>query len=577
MKRLLLTAAVAAASLCIAGPAAAVVYVEGTGEPAFTNTTTNTQWMKWQGAAAYDQYRIEADYYMDGALKKHEEGGLVDPKGSGVFKLGWTQMQQGSTYTICSYGRYWIGGFGSTDTSSCSHAIDTGKRASTTIDLTKPAIAVKIDNGAPYSRTAKLNYHIDYSDNLAFPFPANFVCRDIGTNPAQACATVTHEYNEACSVPLGGMKKVTYFNCNEDLTPHNVPDGPITFCVVSADSAIPDNPNNANQGSTADKANLSDRTCDSITLDRTPPQVSLTASATTVQTGDLVTFGVQASDATSGVSGQYAWKWGDNTQDGSGGAPTHSFTTAGTYEVKVTTADAAGNEAVATKVITVNPRGTGTGTGTGTGSGTGGKTPTGSGTGTGTGTGSGTGTGTATGGSGTVTPAPAVKELAASAGGGGTQETAVGGLEVLAPKRVKLTAKTRSLSIALTGETPGKASIALVRGGKVHTQGTVVLATAGTLGFKLGLPKNLKPGAYQMKISFTPAGQSKASTKTVKLTFVKGKAARAKKSSLLARSSSVREPAPRGFEVSPVGAPSGVPTGKAPAAPKSRRVELPVE
>jgi hypothetical protein len=37
------------AALTIAPAAGAVVYVEGTGEPSFTNSTTNTQWVKWQG------------------------------------------------------------------------------------------------------------------------------------------------------------------------------------------------------------------------------------------------------------------------------------------------------------------------------------------------------------------------------------------------------------------------------------------------------------------------------------------------------------------------------------------------
>jgi hypothetical protein len=177
MKRLLLAVTALTASLTIAAPAGAVVYVEGTGEPAFTNTTTNTQWVKWQGSASYDQYRLEFDHYDNNSLIKTEVTGNVAANGSGVTWINWSgvvsPLQEGHTYTICGYGRYWIGGIGSRDTGSCFDADQTGRRAATTIDRTKPSIAVKIDNGAAYSRTAKLNYNIDYSDNLAFPFPAN--------------------------------------------------------------------------------------------------------------------------------------------------------------------------------------------------------------------------------------------------------------------------------------------------------------------------------------------------------------------------------------------------------------------
>ena len=167
---------------------------------------------------------------------------------------------------------------------------------------------MSIDHGAAYSRTAKLNYQIDYHDNLAFPFPANFICRDIGSAPDQACKNTQLSNNDACSVPLGGMKKDTYFNCDEDLSSYDGGDVPVTLCVVSADASIPDNPSSSNQAQPANKANLSDMACDSITLDRTAPALSLDATATSVYVGDLVSLTAQASDATSGLTGTYAWR-----------------------------------------------------------------------------------------------------------------------------------------------------------------------------------------------------------------------------------------------------------------------------
>ena len=58
-----LTCIVFLAALVAAAPAAADVTVEGTGEPAYTNSTQNTQWIRWQADA--DAYRLRARYYRD--------------------------------------------------------------------------------------------------------------------------------------------------------------------------------------------------------------------------------------------------------------------------------------------------------------------------------------------------------------------------------------------------------------------------------------------------------------------------------------------------------------------------------
>ena len=553
----LLAACAAFVALAVAPAAHAVVYVDGSGEPAFTNTTTNTQWVSWQGSTAYATYKLEFDYY-NGATFAGVTTMPVGANSTGSTWVNWgaNTLVEGNTYGICAYGRYTIdGSIGSRDSGSCYHADQVGKRASTTIDRTKPSIGVKIDGGAAWSRTAKLTYHIDYSDNLAFPFPANFICRDVGSDPAQACANQTHEINDACSVPLGGMKKTTYFTCDEDLSVHNVGDGPVTLCVVSADAAIPDNPSSSNQARRADQANLSNRTCDSITLDRTAPTLAVGASATTVTVGDLVTFAPQASDATSGLAGTYAWSWGDNTPDGTGSSASHTFTAPGTYQVAVRTSDNAGNERVATQVITVNARPAG-------GAGT---VDAGKGTGTATGAGTGTGARATVGGNATVTAAPTVQEVSKAAGGGGVQETALPGLEIAAPKRVKASSHARTLALALTAGTPGSAKIALTRGGRIHASGTVAVAESGTLGYRLKLPRRLPAGTYQLKVTWKPAGATAASTTTLKVTIVgkRSRAARAKAAS-------------RAPLVDAGGAPAAVPVGEMPTVSADRTVRLPL-
>ena len=305
---------------------------------------------------------------------------------------------------------------------------------------------------------------------------------------------------------------------------------PVTLCVVSADAAIPDNPNSSNQGGTADKANLSSRVCDSITLDRTAPGLAVDASATSAIVGDLVTFTAQASDATSGLSGAYAWAFGDNTSPAAGTTASHTFTAPGTYEVSVVTKDNAGNETIAKKVITVGAKPTSNGSGGG-------------------------GVPAAGNGSGVVTAPPKID--------GPAQSTDVGGLDVLAPKRMKLTSKTRTLAIALTTTAPGTASLALVRGGRIAAQGSATIAAAGTVGFKLRLPKKLKAGVYQLKITFRGA------TRTIRITFTAAK----KKTARRARAADWDSARPL---VDAASAPSALPTGAMPKAPASRSVNLAV-
>ena len=523
----LVTLAVVAAVVA-AGPAGAVVSVEGTGEPAFTRSTTNTQWVSWKGSPSYETYRLEFDRHVGASPAGTETTGNLPPNGEGTTWVNWGgvlgTLAEGTTYGICTYGRYTIGGVGARDTGSC--ADPSGKRASTTIDLTKPSIAVAIDGGQPWSRTAKLAYRIDYSDNLAFPFPANFVCRDVGTDPAQACAGTTHEFNAACSVPVGGMKKTTHFTCTEDLSTQGA-DGPVTFCVVSADAAVPDNPNSSNQSGSAAQANLSARTCDSITLDRTAPAVSVQTGATTVVAGDPVNFSAQASDATSGLAGHYAWSWGDSTPDGAGVAASHTFAAPGTYEVRLRTTDNAGNEATATKVVTVTAR--------------------------------------PAGGGDTATPPAQGPTASAPVGGGGAPLGR--GLEVAAPKRLKATRRP-TLALALIAQTPGRAQVALLRAGRVHATGAVVVRRAGTVGYRLKVPRRLRTGAYVLKVSWSPAGATTAQTTSLKLEVVSARSARRRPAAARA---AVRTPL-----VSAAGAPRAVPDGRAPAGPSSRAVRLPL-
>ena len=68
-----------------------------------------------------------------------------------------------------------------------------------------PSVAVKLAGGAAATKTAAIPLHIDFTDNLAGPFPANFVCVQYGTPNGGLCdGNQGYTYNEraACSTPL---------------------------------------------------------------------------------------------------------------------------------------------------------------------------------------------------------------------------------------------------------------------------------------------------------------------------------------------------------------------------------------
>ena len=136
---------------------------------------------------------------------------------------------------------------------------------------------------------------------------------------------------------------------------------------------------------------------------------------------------------------------------------------------------------------------------------------------------------------GRVTPPPSTTDIAKQVGAtggaqGATQTTSAGGLDVLTARKVKITTKLKALPMALTAEMAGKAQFALVRGGRIAAQGGITITKPGTLGFKLKLPKKLKAGSYSLRITFTAAGASKASVKTIKIAFTAAKKKKARRS-----------------------------------------------
>lgn len=404
-----------------------------------------------------------------------------------------------------------------------------------TIDRSKPSVAVHLASDAARVNTLSVPVRIDYQDSISPPWQgpngtaSNWVCA--ASYPSQCSPS---EVSSVCSVPTVPNDMGHYpanltnaFSCTL-----NVPgEGRYTVCAISADSAVPDNPTTAWNGTASSTtANLSAPACDDVTVDTTGPAVTVTADAVDVQVGQLVRFGVDAQDP-AGTSGTYDWDFGDNGAHGSGTAPTHTYTQAGTFVVRAATTDAAGNGGSGT--VTINVRaaaGSGGGAGGGTGSSGGGGTGTGSGGGGGAGKGGDKSTGDGGGaplpgtGAGTFTPpgspalttgevkvdgavtaiAPLSPSALGRANGGGTRAVALGKLKLTAPS--SFTAGRTRLELTATFGQAGSLEVALRKGKRSLARGTLLVTQAGTAGLALKVPGQLAPGAYALAVAYRPNG-----------------------------------------------------------------------
>ena len=208
----------------LAQPAAAQVQPAGTGEPLFTNSAQNTQFFEWPAqASGIDAYQVQYRYYANNAEtaspdrrlrhgRRHRVGQLVR-RGQPPARRPVRHLRPGratrSPTTRCSI---------PDGPNSCSMGTMLGRRAYTTIDRSKPSAAITLAGGAAYTRDAKVALKVDFSDDVAGPFPANFVCFQYGGGPTGLCDNAKgfiYGYNAPCSVPAGGGKS-TSFTCTAD-------------------------------------------------------------------------------------------------------------------------------------------------------------------------------------------------------------------------------------------------------------------------------------------------------------------------------------------------------------------------
>jgi plastocyanin len=361
-RRLLLAFAVAAGLLLAPASAGAEVRVEGTGEPAFTSSSNNTQFVAWNAPPGSDAYRLTAVYVRDGVEVGRE---TVTPGPlSGTMWMNWSGMaplplEEGHTYEICVSGAYSLPNdslFFPEPGDSCDHGATTGKRTSTTIDRSKPEVSIQVAGGAAATRSTLLPVRIAYEDAHSAPFPANFLCVAPGDDANEACGSGVYAHSPSCSRPAG-TGKTTTFDCEVETNGLDPADGRLFACVTAADSAVPDKPNSSDQTGNAGQANLSEKTCTSVILDRTAPEAAIETAAGTATSGQALPFAAQVADAHSGIApGSVRWIWGDGSPASSGASATHAFAGPGTYDVRLEVADAAGNKTTVTREITVVPR-----------------------------------------------------------------------------------------------------------------------------------------------------------------------------------------------------------------------------
>ena len=204
-KKLLILGTVA----CVLGAvqiASAAVQPAGTGEPLYTNSAQNTQWFEWPATTGIDGYRVQYSYYENNALvaqptvsspngAKQRVGQLVrrqDPPARRPVR----HLRAG--LHVFPNDSLWI----SDGPNSCSMGTALGRRASTTIDRSKPSTLVALAGGAAATKDAKVPIQVAFSDDVAGPSPANFMCFQFGgaSNICDASAGFIYGYNSACSI-----------------------------------------------------------------------------------------------------------------------------------------------------------------------------------------------------------------------------------------------------------------------------------------------------------------------------------------------------------------------------------------
>lgn len=359
-----------------------------------------------------------------------------------------------------------------------------------TSDATTPSASIGLDSGATYTRDTTVAAVVGYTDSLSAPFTN---ATNWGVFPCAAAASnctpnvAADPGKDWCAAPPAVLS-ANWSSCNRTVPGGG--DGVRSICVRVSDSAIEDQQNASTvvasgNGMPPQKANLSTRVCDTITLDATQPSLSLTADDMTPETGQSVQFGASASDATSGISGQVSWNFGDGGT-ASGNSPSHTYATAGTKTVTATVSDGAGNQRTQSLVLSVT-----------------GTTP------------PPTTTTTSTA-STTSVPTTTTTTAPPPGGGGGPANER---FSYDAPSKLSLGDAKRKLNVSVVAPGPGEVSLAVAPKSKPSKAATATKQVpAGDSKLKLKLPRSFAPGKYALTVAYeSDTGTTFSETKSLKL------------------------------------------------------------
>ncbi len=89
-----------------------------------------------------------------------------------------------------------------------------------------------------------------------------------------------------------------------------------------------------------------------ITVQDRPPTVSFSPSTNSTNTGSPVSFNAGGAADPDGLIVSYAWDFGDGSS-GSGSSPSHTYSSPGTYTVKLTVTDNSGSTASSSSTVTI--------------------------------------------------------------------------------------------------------------------------------------------------------------------------------------------------------------------------------
>ncbi len=239
-----------------------------------------------------------------------------------------TATNQTGTWTasLSSYG--FDDGFGNTGPTTTLVNSPQLQPATLTISLTMKT------SFAP-SEQIKFNATIQYPDGSAFQAVAgNSVSSTLSFSGGGYTATVPVVFDTALGLWVGSYSPTG-----------NEPSGLWSLTVTASDSALP-----ANSGSSVKAIQIQDR----------PPVATFTGSATTAFTGVAVSFDATSSSDPDGTITSYLWDFGDGST-GSGVKTSHSYSSPGTYTVKLTVTDNSGSTSSSTLTVTVeaNPQSSG--------------------------------------------------------------------------------------------------------------------------------------------------------------------------------------------------------------------------